>query len=614
MSAAEALELSWRRYCQSILASPHSPPPRCLLHCAAGLNRSPLTAIYWLVCHHHIQPSVAWQYVAIARSRVNAASSKPLSSSKSPVKKEWSEALLAKTSKKIAPQLQLWSMGVIQDALANVRALQAAHAWHSVSSSPVTSAAVVARVNTAADMVFTFVHSLILAQEPIAPSSTASHTAAAEHGTFLHSSAPSSLFLPGDTVIITGLVSAKHFNGLTAVVQPKLVQDPADRVKVLLPDNKAHFIKESNLVKSASRQVMPLKTTSVIASSTNVSAGSPRSDLHSQLAQITHNYLVTKCHTSPSTAIRSDLLGQAICCNRPVGSESIKMGDVLRANPNLFVCTRTEHGQFLVYATKTASITSQSPRSDLQASSAAAEVTSTTSHAVATSSTTTMNSSRSSSFHTLEEDAFLTAAHNYLTTYGHTSKSTRLDLSKLCMAESVRKHKSPSNSFKPSEALKAHVHMFRVVIKASGADVYAVEPPNGPIEQAEQFRHQIGSTVRHDGVRDMDTLRHARTVFVSQVSSQATCADLQQFFSLAGQVTDVQLKAHAKSNMSLGYAFVSMDSSESARKALALSGQHVLGLPCIVKKYQAHLDSSVERQRSGEDEDIEGSRKRNRET
>jgi hypothetical protein len=53
-----------------------------------------------------------------------------------------------------------------------------------------------------------------------------------------------------------------------------------------------------------------------------------------------------------------------------------------------------------------------------------------------------------------------------------------------------------------------------------------------------------------------------------------------------------------------------MDSSESALKAVALSGQLVLGSPCIVKKYQAHLDSSVAIQRSGEVGDREGSRKR----
>jgi hypothetical protein len=55
-----------------------------------------------------------------------------------------------------------------------------------------------------------------------------------------------------------------------------------------------------------------------------------------------------------------------------------------------------------------------------------------------------------------------------------------------------------------------------------------------------------------------------------------------------------------------------MDSSESALKAVALSGQLVLGSPCIVKKYQAqaHLDSSVAIQRSGEVGEREGSRKR----
>ena len=620
--------MSWRRYCQSLLTSPQSPPPRCLLHCAAGLNRSPLTAIYWLVCHHHIQPSVAWQYVAAARSRVNAATSKPLSSSKSPAKKEWSDALLAKASKKIAPQLQLWSIGVIQDALANVRALQAAHAWQSVSSLPVAAAADKSRASSASEMVFTFAHSLILGQEPKLPPSTPC-LAESEKGGLLQSSAHSSLFLPGDSVVINGLVAAKHFNGFTGIVQAKSDQDPPERVKVLLPDNKSHFIKESNLAHATtrregthsyeplSRQATPSVPTPVVASSgSSISSGSSRADFQNQLAQITHNYLVSQCHTSPSAAIRSDLLGNAIRCDRPAGFESIKLSDVLIANSHLFVSTRGEHGQFIVYAiTKTAKFTAKSPRSDVQASSprsdlqaSSAEASSTPTLAAATASKDTKTSSYSPRV-LGEEAAFLTAAHNYLTLHGHTSKSSSIDLSQLCAADSVRKHKSSSNSFKPSEALKAHVHMFRVVFRPSGASVYAVVPcDTSTIGQAEQ-RHPVSSTVRRDGVLEADTLRQARSVFVSHVSRQVSSQDLRQFFTQAGQVTDVQLKEHANPNPNASgcYAIVLMDSSESARKAVALSGQLVLGSPCIVKKYQAHLNFS---QRSGEVGDREGSRKR----
>lgn len=572
------------------------------------MNRSPLTAIYWLVCHHHIQPSVAWQYVAAARSRVNAATSKPLSSSKSPAKKEWSEALFAKASKKIAPQLQLWSMGVIQDALANVRALQVAHAWQPVSSLPVASTADKARGSSASEMVFTFAHSLILGQVPNVPSSTTILTAS-ERCSLLQSPAPSSLFLPGDSVVITGLVAAQHFNGFTGIVQTKSDQDPPDRVKVLLPDNKAHFIKESNLVHATTRRATPSVPAPVVASSSSISSGSPRADVQNQLAQITHNYLVSKYHTSPSAALRTDLLGSAIRYDRPAGSESIKLSDLLLANSHLFVCTRGEHGQLIVYAiTKTARFVANSPRSDLQGSSAEAESTSTL--AVATYSKDTKNSSSSPRI-LGDEAAFITAAHNYLTLHGHTSKSSSINLSQLCTAEAVRIHKSSSTSFKPSEALKAHVHMFRVeYVNSSGLIVYAVVPRGVSTTGQSDQRHQVSSTVRRDGVLEADTLRHARSVYVSRVSSQASCEDLRQFFSQAGQVTDVQLKEHAKQQRGKNYAFVVMDSSESALKAVALSGQLVLGSPCIVKKYQAHLDSSVAIQRSGEVGDREGSRKR----
>jgi len=269
-----------------------------------------------------------------------------------------------------------------------------------------------------------------------------------------------------------------------------------------------------------------------------------------------------------------------------------------------------------VYAiTKTAKFTAKSPRSDLQASSprsdvqaSSAEASSTPTLAAATASKDTKTSSYSPRV-LGEEAAFLTAAHNYLTLHGHTSKSSSIDLSQLCAADSVRKHKSSSNSFKPSEALKAHVHMFRVVFRPSGASVYAVVPCDAStIGQAEQ-RHQVSSTVRRDGVLEADTLRQARSVFVSHVSRQVSSQDLRQFFTQAGQVTDVQLKEHANLNPNASgcYAIVLMDSSESARKAVALSGQLVMGSPCIVKKYQARLDFS---QRSGEVGDREGSRKR----
>lgn len=111
--------------------------------------------------------------------------------------------------------------------------------------------------------------------------------------------------------------------------------------------------------------------------------------------------------------------------------------------------------------------------------------------------------------------------------------------------------------------------------------------------------------------RDLD--RDLRTVFVSQVCTppreaafprftsklefpsllcfqvtiRATRDDLEDFFSQAGKVAEVHLIRDTRTKKSKGLAYIEMDSVESVPKALALCGQLVLGLPCIVQASQA---------------------------
>jgi len=85
--------------------------------------------------------------------------------------------------------------------------------------------------------------------------------------------------------------------------------------------------------------------------------------------------------------------------------------------------------------------------------------------------------------------------------------------------------------------------------------------------------------------RDLD--RDLRTVFVSQVTIRATRDDLEQFFGQAGKVAEVHLIRDTRTKKSKGLAYIEMDSVESVPKALALCGQLVLGLPCIVQASQA---------------------------
>ena len=72
-----------------------------------------------------------------------------------------------------------------------------------------------------------------------------------------------------------------------------------------------------------------------------------------------------------------------------------------------------------------------------------------------------------------------------------------------------------------------------------------------------------------------------------QVTIRATRDDLEDFFSQAGKVAEVHLIRDTRTKKSKGLAYIEMDSVESVPKALALCGQLVLGLPCIVQASQA---------------------------
>jgi hypothetical protein len=263
----------------------------------------------------------------MARSRVNAVSSKPLSSFRSPSKKEWNEALLSKAPTKIAPQLQLWSMGSIQDALANVRALQAAFAWPSLMSAAPTPSPRASAASASSSVVFdeafvfTHAHSCLLLLDPTAPppSSTplpSAAAAAAERTTAPTPPPTSPSFAPGDLVKVVGLSSAAgaRYNGTAGIVQERSKSDPDDRVRVLLPD-KVHYIRAANLIRSSSDAKIKPLTRDVAFDSGRGSFSSGGGNNHATgsgdagglqmlLAQVMHNYLIAHSHTSPSSSLR----------------------------------------------------------------------------------------------------------------------------------------------------------------------------------------------------------------------------------------------------------------------------------------------------------------------
>ena len=78
-----------------------------------------------------------------------------------------------------------------------------------------------------------------------------------------------------------------------------------------------------------------------------------------------------------------------------------------------------------------------------------------------------------------------------------------------------------------------------------------------------------------------------------QVTIRATRDDLEDFFSQAGKVAEVHLIRDTRTKKSKGLAYIEMDSVESGPKALALCGQLVLGLPCIVQASQSSSRSEI---------------------
>jgi cold-inducible RNA-binding protein len=77
-------------------------------------------------------------------------------------------------------------------------------------------------------------------------------------------------------------------------------------------------------------------------------------------------------------------------------------------------------------------------------------------------------------------------------------------------------------------------------------------------------------------------------MYVGNLSFQTTKQDLQDLFSQHGQVTDVHLPVDRESGQPRGFAFVTMDSSDSMNKAInATNGQELGGRNLKVNEAQA---------------------------
>ncbi|KAJ2803169.1 Phosphatidylinositol-3-phosphatase SAC1 [Coemansia guatemalensis] len=81
--------------------------------------------------------------------------------------------------------------------------------------------------------------------------------------------------------------------------------------------------------------------------------------------------------------------------------------------------------------------------------------------------------------------------------------------------------------------------------------------------------------------------RDLRTIFAMQLSARLRRSDLVDFFSRAGRVRDAQIVSEKGSRRSRGVAYVEFYAIDSAIKAVALSGERLLGVPIIVQPSEA---------------------------
>lgn len=82
-------------------------------------------------------------------------------------------------------------------------------------------------------------------------------------------------------------------------------------------------------------------------------------------------------------------------------------------------------------------------------------------------------------------------------------------------------------------------------------------------------------------------------MYVGNLSFKTTKQDLESLFSQYGQVTDVHLPTDRDSGQPRGFAFVTMDSADSMKKAIeGTNGQELGGRNLKVNEAQAREERS----------------------
>ncbi|KAF2860208.1 splicing factor, CC1-like protein [Piedraia hortae CBS 480.64] len=78
-----------------------------------------------------------------------------------------------------------------------------------------------------------------------------------------------------------------------------------------------------------------------------------------------------------------------------------------------------------------------------------------------------------------------------------------------------------------------------------------------------------------------------RTVFVQQLAARLRTSDLQKFFETVGPVVEAQIVKDRVSGRSKGVGYVEFKDEESVPRAIAMTGQKLLGIPIIAQLTEA---------------------------
>jgi len=92
---------------------------------------------------------------------------------------------------------------------------------------------------------------------------------------------------------------------------------------------------------------------------------------------------------------------------------------------------------------------------------------------------------------------------------------------------------------------------------------------------------------KHKTPEPTDDERDRRTIFVQQLAARLRTKELKEFFSKVGEVVEATIVTDRVSGRNKGVGYVEFKDEASVPKAIALTGQKLLGIPIIVALTEA---------------------------